>query len=327
MSDTKTHVGFLGVGSYAPERIVTNDDFAKTLDTSDEWIFSRTGIRERRFARDDEFTSDMGAAAARKALADAGLTVNDVDYVLVGTATPDNMFPSTAGWVTKLLGITDVGALDVSTACTGFIYVCEIASALIESGKYERILCIGADKLSTIANMKDRATCVLFGDAAGAAVIGKGGHRIVNSRCTCDFNYEALYLPAGGARMPVNHEVIERGDQYIHMNGREVYRFVVDKFVELTKECLERAKLKPADIALYIPHQANRVMLEFAVQKAGISTDKLFLNIDRYGNTSSASIPVALDEARQQGRIRPGDNVLLMGFGGGLSSGYMLLQW
>lgn len=332
MSDTKTHVGFLGVGSYAPERIVTNDDFAKTLDTSDEWIFSRTGIRERRFARDDEFTSDMGAAAARKALADAGLTVNDVDYVLVGTATPDNMFPSTAGWVTKLLGITDVGALDVSTACTGFIYVCEIASALIESGKYERILCIGADKLSTIANMKDRATCVLFGDAAGAALVqpcaeGDPGE-ILSVNVHADGRHgEILEFPAGGSRTPTTVDTAAAGLQYVHMKGQDVFKHAVRDMAACAQEALDAAGVTKDQVAWIIPHQANIRIVESVAKKMGFPMERVAVNLHKYGNTSAATIPTCFDEYEKAGRIRRGDLVLMTTFGGGLSWAGALIRW
>lgn len=319
--------GILGIGAYAPAKVLTNADLAKIVDTSDEWIFSRTGIRERRIAADGEFTSDLAKQAAARAIADAGLEAKDIEYILLATACPDNPFPNTASWVSKALGITDVGCLDISTACSGFVYALELAGALVDSGRYKRVLAIGAEKLSAITDYTDRGTCVLFGDGAGAAVVGQGGHRLVCSRSTCDFNYDALHIKSGGARSPFTHEAIEKHEHCIRMNGREVYRFVVDKMVGLTKEALDRAGLKPTDVALFVPHQANSNMLEYAADKAGIPRDRLFVNIERYGNTSGASVPMALDEAVKAGRVKKGDYVLLVAFGGGLSSAYSVIQW
>jgi len=319
--------GILGLGSYAPEKVLTNDDLSKIVDTSDEWIFTRTGIRERRIARPDQYTSDLAYEAAKRALANAGLKPSDVGYILVGTACPDTPFPNTAAWVSKALGITDVGCLDISTACSGFAYALELAASLVDCGRYKHVLAIGAEKLSAITDYTDRGTCVLFGDGAGAAVVGAGGHRIITSRSTCDFNYDALHIKHGGSRAPHTHESIEKNGHCIRMNGREVYRFVVDKMVTLTKEALDRAGLKPEDIALFVPHQANAYMLEYAADKAGIPRDRLFMNIEKFGNTSGASVPMALDEAVQTGRVKKGDYVLLVAFGGGLSSGYSLVQW
>ncbi len=320
-------VGILGVGSYTPERIVTNDHLSELMDTSDEWIFSRTGIRERRYAQDQEFTSDMGYQAALEALKDADCSPDQIDYVLVGTASPDNALPSTAARICNLLGIKGPAALDISTACSGFVYSLELAHALILAGKYQKILVIGSDKLTSISDFTDRTTSVLFGDAAGAAVIGRGGHEIIETCSTCDYNYDALYIKSGGARDPAKPTPSENFDPYIRMNGREVYRFVVSKGVELVGFALDKANLKPEDIDLFIPHQANSVMLEYMTEKVGIPKDKLFLNIEKYGNTSSASVPLALDEAVKTGRLKKNDLVLLLAFGGGLSASYGLVRW
>jgi 3-oxoacyl-[acyl-carrier-protein] synthase-3 len=327
MTQEAQRAGILGTGKYVPERVITNEWFTTFLDTSDEWIFERTGIKERRYAREDEYTSDMAAAAARAAVKNAGLELKDIDYILIGTATPDNQFPSTACRVGHMLGIDGVGAIDVSTACSGFVYGLELATALVNSGLYKNVLAIGAEKLSAISDFSDRTTCVLFGDGAGAAVVGRGGHEILNTRCSTAFNYEALHLKAGGSRCPAGPKTYENKEHYIRMNGREVYRFVVSSCVEMMNEAIARAGIKPSDIALFVPHQANANMLEFAAEKAGIPADRIFLNIQKYGNSSSASIPMALTEAIEEGRVKKGDLVLLLGFGGGLSSGYALIRW
>jgi len=326
MSSSQQHAGILGIGSYAPERILTNDDLTKIVDTSDEWIVSRTGIKERRIARDDEYTSDIATQAALRAIEDAGLTPEDIDYVLLGTASPDNPFPNTAAWVCKNLGLMDTPALDVSTACSGFLFCLELATGLVESGRYKNVLAIGAEKLSSIVDYTDRTTCVLFGDGSGAALVGMGGHRIHQTRCATDFNYDALYIEAG-SRCPVTKDSKGNGSHLIRMNGREVYRFVVSKAVTLMEECFERAGISAEDIDLFVPHQANLNMLEFLVKRLEIPAEKMMVNIQKFGNTSSASVPIALDQAYREGRLKKGDKVLLLAFGGGLSSGYALVEW
>lgn len=319
--------GILGVGRYVPERVITNDWFAGFLDTSDEWITTRTGIKERRYARDDEYTSDMAAAAARAAVAHAGLEPKDIDYILLATATPDNQFPSTASRVSDMLGIRGTAGCDISTACTGFVYGLELGSALVQCGKYRHVLVIGAEKLSAISNFTDRTTCVLFGDGSGAAVVGRDGHEVIDTRCYTLFDYDALHQAAGGCRMPATAETIANHDHKIRMNGRDVYRFVVSSCVEIMQEAMQKNRVDPTDVKLFIPHQANANMLEFAAGKAGIPADRIFLNIHKYGNTSSASIPMAMAEAVEEGRLSKGDLLLLLGFGGGLSSGYALIRW
>lgn len=327
MSNSLQSAGILGIGSYAPERVLTNEDLTKIVDTSDEWIVSRTGIKERRIARDDEFTSDIATEAAMRAIEDAGLKPEDIDYILLGTASPDNPFPNTAAWVCKNLGLTDTPALDVSTACSGFLFCLELATGLVESGRYKNVLAIGAEKLSSIVDYKDRTTCVLFGDGAGAAVVGVGGHKIKESRCATDFNFDALYIKSGGSRCPATPQTIEDGDHLIRMNGREVYRFVVSKAVQLMEECFERANIKASDIDVFVPHQANLNMLDFLIKRLEIEPERMIVNIERYGNTSAASVPIALDEAYREGKIKKGDRVMLLAFGGGLSSGYTLVEW
>jgi len=319
--------GILGVGKYAPARVVPNEWFTTIVDTSDEWIRQRSGIVERRFAADDEFTSDLAFAAANAALKDAQLEAKDIDYVLIATASPDNQFPSTACRLTNMLGIRGTAAVDISTACAGFVYGMEMATALVNAGKYQRVLLLGAEKLSAITNFEDRSTCVLLADGAGAAIIGDGGREVLDTRCYSHFDYDALHLAAGGSRQPITPEGILRGDNKVRMNGRDVYRFVVSSCVDIMKQAMTKNKISPEDIALFIPHQANANMLEFAADKAGIPKDRVYLNIHKYGNTSSASIPLALAEAVEEGRLAKGDLLLLLGFGGGLSSGYSLIRW
>ena len=328
MSD-KAGAAILSVGSYVPDKIVTNDDLSETIETSDEWIFSRTGIHERRIARDDEYTSDMAIAAAKLALERAELEPKDIDYILVGTASPDNQFPNTACWVQKGMGMGDCPALDVSTACAGFVYALEVGAALLAGGAYRKILVIGAEKLSCITNWEDRDSCILFGDGAGAAVLGISSDRgqILCSRTGARFDFDALSLPAGGSRLPASHETVEAKQHAITLNGRAVYKFAVQKFAEMTREACARVGITPDDVALIVPHQANVNIIESAMKRVDVPMEKVVLNMDRFGNTSSASIPIALDEGVRDGRIQRGEYLLLLAFGGGLSWGYSMIKW
>lgn len=321
--------GIVSIGSYVPERVVTNDDLARIVDTNDEWIFQRTGIRQRRFARDDEFTSDMAMAASKLALQRAEMTPADVSYILVATASPDNSFPNTACWVQKGLGMGDVPALDISTACSGFVYAIELAAGLVNADSYKNVLVIGAEKLSAITNFTDRGSCILFADGAGAAIVSRteGRGTIICARNGARYDYDALNVAAGGSRMPASHQTVEKGLHNIALKGRTVYKFAVQKFEEMANEACKRAGITPADVALVVPHQANVNIIESAMARVGIPMDRVLINIDRYGNTSSASIPIALDEAVTTGRVKRGDYVLLEAFGGGLSWGYNLIKW
>ncbi|MCA8915362.1 MAG: ketoacyl-ACP synthase III [Planctomycetes bacterium] len=326
---TEQRAGILSIGSYVPERVVTNDDMSKIVDTSDEWIFQRTGIRERRFARDDEYTSDMALKAAKIALERAELKPTEVDYILVATASPDNTFPNTACWVQQGLQMGDIPALDISTACAGFVYAIELAAALVNTDTYKNVLVIGAEKLSSITNFSDRSSCILFADGAGAAVVtrteGKG--QIVCTRNGARYDYDALNVAAGGTRMPASHETVEKNMHTIALKGRTVYKFAVQKFMEMAQEACARANISSDDIALVVPHQANINIIESAMKRVGIEMDRVLINLDRFGNTSSASIPIAMDEALAEGRIKRGDYVLFEAFGGGLSWGYNLVKW
>lgn len=321
--------GILSIGAYVPDRVVTNDDLSKIVDTSDEWIFQRTGIRERRFAHEGQFTSDMALEATKLALQRAELKPTDIDYILLATASPDNTFPNTACWVQQGLQMGDIPALDISTACAGFVYALELGAALVNTDSYRNVLVIGAEKLSAITNFTDRSSCILFADGAGAAVVTRtdGRGEIICSRNGARFDYDALNVAAGGSRMPASHETVEKNMHTIALKGRTVYKFAVQKFTEMAQEACERGGITPDDVALVVPHQANINIIESAMKRVGIGMDRVLINLDRFGNTSSASIPIALEEALEHGRVRRGDYILFEAFGGGLSWGYNLIRW
>ncbi|MEZ5993820.1 MAG: beta-ketoacyl-ACP synthase III [Planctomycetota bacterium] len=326
---SEQRAGILSIGAYLPERVVTNDEISTIVDTSDEWIFQRTGIHERRWAREDEYTSDMAIEATKVALSRAEMQPTDIDYIIVATASPDNTFPNTACWVQQGLQMGDIPALDISTACAGFAYALELAGSLVSTDSYKNVLVIGSEKLSSITNFNDRSSCILFADGAGAAVVTKteGRGTIICSRNGARFDYDALNVAAGGCRRPASQDTVEKNEHTIALKGRTVYKFAVQKFYEMADEACRRAGITSDDIALVIPHQANVNIIESAMKRAGIGMDRVLINIDRYGNTSSASIPIAFDEALETGRIKRGDYILLEAFGGGLSWGYNLVQW
>lgn len=337
-----------GLGSVVPERILTNQDLEAMVDTSDAWIVERTGIRERRLVAPGEATSDLAVEAARRALADARLTPDDIDLVMVATATPDTLFPSTACLVQKALGIRRAAAFDLSAACSGFIYGLALAEGVIASGQSKTVLVIGAETLSRITDYRDRATCVLFGDGAGAAVVrrpgpgqtpgtsqplGPGQTRPAETGLLSVFlgadgsAADILSLPAGGSRRPASLETVTGGLHYIHMDGREVFKFAVRAMVRAVRECLRAASLTLAEIDLLVPHQANARIVDTAVRLLRIPRHKVFHTIESYGNMSSASIPVSLDAARRQGRLRPGDTVVLVAFGAGMTYAGAAIRW
>jgi 3-oxoacyl-[acyl-carrier-protein] synthase-3 len=322
-------VSITGLGCHVPERVVTNDDLAKLVDTSDEWIVTRTGIRERRFAAEDEALSDIALPAARAALGQAGLTAAEIDLLIVATVTPDMQFPSTAAIVADLLGAREAGAYDLAAGCTGFMYGIAQAFGMVSSGLSNHALVIGADVLSKLMNFADRSTCVLFGDGAGAVVVER-----VEERGFLAFELGAdgsggkdLHLPAGGSRMPTTAETVASGAHYVHMNGREVFKFATRVLVSSAQAALERAGLAVDDVDVYVPHQANVRIIDHAVAKLGIPKEKVIVNVDRYGNTSSASIPLALAEALSTGRVHAGDTVLMTGMGAGLTWGSAVMRW
>jgi 3-oxoacyl-[acyl-carrier-protein] synthase-3 len=322
----------LGTGSYAPERILTNEDLSKMVDTSDEWIRARSGIRERRIAAADEATSDLAVMAARRALENAGVAASEVDLIIVATITPDYPMPATACVVQHKLGApTTAACFDVNAACSGFLYALDTACAMVSSGRYRRALVIGAEKLSSVVNWQDRGTCMLFGDGAGAAVIGPGttpGVGLIGTKLgALGEDTELLYIPAGGSRTPVSPDSVSKGDQFIKMKGKEVFKLAVRVMEEAARDILEQHGLSANQIALVIPHQANLRIIDAIAQYLELPVDRFFVNVDRYGNTSAASVPIALDEARRAGRIRPGDLTLLVAFGAGLTYGSALIRW
>jgi 3-oxoacyl-[acyl-carrier-protein] synthase-3 len=319
-----------GVGSYVPARVLTNADLEKMVDTSDEWITTRTGIRERRLAAEGEYTSDLGAAAALRAMKKAGVTAEQIDLVIVATITPDMLFPSTACLVQRKIGAKRAAAFDLEAACSGFIYGLEIAQQFIMSRTYDTVLVIGAEKLSAITDWKDRNTCVLFGDGAGAAVLQNrpNSHGLLTAVMGADGdNADLLFMPGGGSRCPATVESVQARRHFLHMNGKETFKNAVQAMQTATVEALRRCELDISDIRCIIPHQANRRIIDSVAERVGARPDQLFVNLEKYGNTSAASVAIALDEAVESGRIRRGDLILLMVFGAGLTWGAAVIEW
>ena len=322
----------LGTGSYTPARVLTNAELALTIDSSDEWIHTRSGIRERRIAAPGEMTSDMAVSAAQRALADARLAPSDIDLLIVATITPDMPMPATACTVQHKLGLPAATAcFDLNAACSGFIYALDTACALLASGRYRHALVIGAEKLSSIVDWQDRTTCVLFGDGAGAVVIGTSdqpGVGLIGTKLGAyGESANLLYIPAGGTTAPASAATLAAGDHFLKMKGKEVFKIAVRAMEESARDILEQHELTAAQIGLVIPHQANLRIIEAIAQYLDLPMERFFVNVDRYGNTSAASIPIALDEARRSGRIRAGDITLLVAFGAGLTYGSALLRW
>ena len=322
--------GIISLGTYVPERIMTNFDFEKIIDTTDEWIRTRTGVEERRFAAPEQATSDLCIEAAKKALENAKLTAEDIDMIIVATCTPDYQLPSTACIVQKKLGATNAGAFDVNAACSGFIYGLTLATGLVKSNMNKRILVIGAETLSKSMDMQDRNTCILFGDGATAAIVSEveEGYGILSTYLGADGDLNgALIVPAGGSRTPTSEQTIEERGQYIKMKGQEVFKFAVNALPNATLEALNRAGLKPSDIDFFVPHQANSRIIETAAKKLDIPLEKFYMNMAKYGNTSAASIGIALTEAFEKGLIKKGDTVAMVGFGAGLTYAGMIVKW
>jgi 3-oxoacyl-[acyl-carrier-protein] synthase-3 len=322
-------VGIIGLGMYVPEKRLTNQDLEKMVDTSDEWITTRTGIKERRLVAKSQATSDLAVKAAKEALKDAKLTPEDIELIIVATITPDMQFPSTACWVQKSLGAQNAVCFDISAACSGYIYGIVIAQQFIASGVYKNALVIGSEVLSSITDWEDRNTCVLFGDGAGACILAQvksGG--ILSTYLGSDGTLgELLFLPGGGSRNPATHKTVDEKLHFIKMRGNELFKHAVRLMGEATKTALEKAGLKWEDIDCVIPHQANiRILLAMA-KRIGISDDKIYMNISRYGNMSSASTATALTEAVREGKIKKDDIVVLVAFGGGLVWGSCIIKW
>lgn len=323
-------VALLGVGSHTPARRLTNAELERMVETSDEWIRTRTGIGERRILAEGEVTSDLAAAAARKALAQAGCDVRELEAILVATATPDQPVPCTAAFVQEKLGARNAMGFDVDAGCSGFLYALQVGRALVGSGAYGNVLVIGADALSLLADYQSRETCVLFGDAAGAVVLGRarGLARLTDLQLGLDGRGAGLIqVVAGGTARPTSAETVAAREQYLRMNGREVFRFAVEKLASVTRELCARNGLELDQIDLVIPHQANGRILDAAAAALELPPERMFSNIEKYGNTSAATIPLALDEALRAGRVRPGQRVILAAFGAGLAWGGALLDF
>ncbi len=323
-------VGIIGTGSYLPEKVLTNKDLENMVDTTDKWIVSRTGIRERRIAAEDQASSDLAVEASRKALEAAGVTADQLDLIIVATVTPDMMFPATACLLQDRLGAKKAAAFDLSAACSGFLYGIATASQFIQSGMYRYALVVGVDCLSKITNWEDRNTCVLFGDGAGAVVLGpvEEGSGFLSFELGADGSGgDLLKQPAGGSRLPASRDTVDGRLHTISMAGREVFKFAVRVMGNAAEEALAKAGMTKEDIDFLVPHQANTRIIDAAVKRFGLSEEKVIINLDRFGNMSSASIPVALDEALHQGRIKKGNTLVLVGFGGGLTWGAAVLKW
>jgi 3-oxoacyl-[acyl-carrier-protein] synthase-3 len=328
--NTKRKIKIVGIGSYTPEKVLTNADLEKMVDTSDEWIVTRTGIKERRIAPDDQATSDLGIEAGRIALKDAGLTVDDVDLILVATNTTDTPFPSTACWIQKGLGADHVPAFDVSAGCTGFLYGMIIAESLILNGTNKRVLLLGPEMLTKVTNWEDRATCVLFGDGAGAFVLEESSDEsgMLSSYWKADGNLaDLLWQPGGGTRNPITHEMIDQGLQYLVMKGNEVFKHAVKRMGEAALESLKKAGLTKDDVDYLVPHQANIRIIDATGRRLNLPPDKVFVNVDKYGNMSVATIPVGVDELYREGKLKKGDIIVMDAFGAGFTWAALVYRW
>jgi 3-oxoacyl-[acyl-carrier-protein] synthase-3 len=325
-----TRARIVGVGAYAPKRVLTNAELEKMVDTTDEWIVQRTGIRQRHVADESEATSDLAVKAAQQALERANLVPEDVEFIVVGTTTPDMIFPSVGNIVQHRLGARRAGSVDMLAACAGSVYSLATGAQFVQTGKYRRVLCIGAETLSKITDFTDRGTCIILADAAGAVVLEatEDDRGIIDVDLYSDGQYwELLYMPAGGSRHPATAETVAQRMHYAKMKGNEVFKVAVRMFVECTERILSRNGFTVDDVRLFIPHQANLRIIEAACKRVNLPMERVFVNVDRYGNTGAASVYVALEEALAAGRITPGDLVLMAAFGGGFAWGAALMRW
>lgn len=324
-------VSIAGTGSYVPEKILTNEELSTIVDTNDEWITTRTGIKERRIAAHDEFTSHLATKAAQNALTQANISAEKIDLIIVATITPDTLTPATACYVQENLGATKAVAFDISAACSGFLYAMKIAKRMIESGAFENALIIGAEKLSSFVNWEDRGTCVLFGDGAGAAVLHKSqegeGHIMSTDIGTDGAQTHLLNIPGGGTACPIT--IANAGEKLatLAMSGKEVFKHAVTRMKNSANLVIERAGLQPKDISLVIPHQANLRIIDAIADRLAVPNDRVFVNLHKYGNTSAAAIAIALDEAHREGKIKRGDKIVMVAFGAGLTWAAAAIEW
>ena len=330
MSSAQRRSVILGTGSELPSKVVTNHDLEKMVETSDEWITVRTGIKERRVLDEGKGNAVMAFRAARRALKDAQMQATDLDAIIMGTVTPDYPFPSSACVLEDMLGARNVFSFDVGAACSGFLNALSVADSFIRTGQINNALVVGSDALSRLLNWQDRGTCILFGDGAGAVVLGasQNGSGILSTRLRTDGSYvKTLYVPAGGSLKPATPETVQRNEHTITMNGKEVFKIAVRSMEEISRQALVEADVQVSEVALVIPHQANRRIIVALAERLGIPMERVMVNLEKYGNTSAASIPVALDEAKRQGRIKPGDIVLLNAFGAGFAWGAAVIKF
>lgn len=322
-------VKILGTGSYAPDAVLRNEDFCYLIDTSHDWILERTGIVERRIVCDSETTSDLATEAAKRAIEASGITPEDIDAIVVGTITPDTIFPATACYLQKRLGCRKIPSFDILAACSGFVYGCAIGVSFIESGLFRYVLVVGAETLTKITDYQDRNTCILFGDGAGAAVLAPsdGDSCFLSFNLYSELDDKMMVLPAGGSRMPATHTSVDGRYHYMHLKGREIFKFAVTEMCNMLEHEFRSLGIGPDDLRYIIPHQVNYRILKAAAERFGIPLEKIFINLDRYGNTSAASIPLALDEAVRSGKINRGDLLMFVAFGGGKTWGSCVLRY
>jgi 3-oxoacyl-[acyl-carrier-protein] synthase III len=318
------------LGTYVPPRLLTNADLEKMVETSNDWIVERTGIRQRHIVDKGMATSDLAIEAAKGALQERGIAATEIDAIFLGTVTPDMLFPSTACIVQDKIGAKGAWGYDISAACSGFVYALQTAVKFVESGAHQKVLAIGADVMSSIINYEDRATCIIFGDGAGAVLVEPA----TDDNYLIDFIHEidgsgacSLYMPGGGSRNPSTHETVDKKMHYVHQDGQAVFRYAVKKMTETSEEVLRRNGFTGKDVALFVPHQANRRIIMSAAERLGMKEDRIIINIDEYGNTTAGTIPLALESARQQGRLKKCDLVLIAAVGAGFTVGAALLRW
>ena len=330
MNRTMRRTFIAGTGSYLPEKILTNADLVKMVDTTEEWILSRSGIKERRVAAPEEATSDLATIASKRALEAAGISPDEIELIIVATLTPDHLFPSTAGLVQRNLGASKAACFDLEAACTGFIYGLTVGDLFVSSGKFSKVLVIGSEVLTRFIDWEDRNTCILFGDGAGAAVLVPSeddDRGIISTHIHSDGTmWDMLYAPAGSSRMPVTREALDKNLYTIKMRGNEVFKTAVVRLAEIAEEALNASGLEGTDVDLMVPHQANLRIIQATAKRLKLPMEKVIVTVDRHGNTSAASVPLALDEAIRTGRTKPGDTVLLNAFGGGLTWGSALIN-